>query len=329
MLVSNTCSRKYSGVLVVESCNAIDKEALVEFKREVKNPFPWQQTLPTWVPTTDCCAKWRGVTCDPATGRVVGIELVGYFDESGLDPWFGQLQGTLSPFLGNLTYLRVLNLKAQASLSGPIPPELAGSIPLDIGKLRGLKHIDLSYNHICGIIPYSIGNNLSQLQALFLNHNNLSGTIPDSIGNNLSQLQVFFLDHNNLRGSIPTSIGNLRALRYLHLDHNQLIGVIPNTIGKISLLQNLYLNYNRLSGPIPSSIYDLNLLNILNLGHNNLTGTIPSNLLTNNKLQVFDVSGNQLSGKIPPHNSSRFQASAFSQNAGLCGAPLLLPCKPF
>ncbi|KAL2907268.1 hypothetical protein RDABS01_005978 [Bienertia sinuspersici] len=317
VLVSNTI---LIPLLLVESCDPIDKEALLEFKRGIQDN--WFQRLGTWVPQTDCCTTWDDVTCDPATGRVVKISLIGFWDEFGVDTAYG-MEGTISPFVGNLTHLQIFNLRALAGISGPIPSELGNEIPLDIGKLKHLTRIDLSYNHIYGSIPTSIGK-LSQLQALLLPYNNLSGSIPTSI-TQLSQLQDLHLDHNQLTGVIPTSVGKLSLLQNLFLDHNKLNGTIPSSIGNLKHLQVLEMVSNRLSGRIPKQLGNAKELKRVLLSRNRLNGSIPSKVLNLEKLQVFDVSRNQLSGEIPAHNLS-IPASAFSRNLGLCGAPLP-PCK--
>lgn len=92
---------------LVESCNPIDEEALLEFRRGIE--YESSGRLSTWIPMTDCCASWYGVECDVSKGRV--IEVSPFRDSDIMD--IGKsifVNGTISPFLGNLTYLRVLSL---------------------------------------------------------------------------------------------------------------------------------------------------------------------------------------------------------------------------
>ena len=55
--------------------------------------------------------------------------------------------------------------------------KLKGSIPKEIGNLRGLIALSLFTNDLNGTIPTTLGR-LQQLQALVLNRNNLQGYIP-------------------------------------------------------------------------------------------------------------------------------------------------------
>ena len=73
---------------------------------------------------------------------------------------------------------------------------LDGTIPLSIGNLEALGHLDLSNNHQFG--------------------NGLTGSIPDSVGR-LKVLEHLDLGSNRLNGSIPDSIGQLKKLEYLNL----------------------------------------------------------------------------------------------------------------
>lgn len=94
----------------------------------------------------------------------------------------------------------------------------------------------------------------------------------------------------------------------------------------MTALQVLEMVNNRLSGRIPQELAGaFSSLTTVLLSNNRLNGSIPKEVLNIETLQHFDVSGNQLSGRIPPHNLS-IPASAFSDNPGLCDAPLP-PCK--
>ena len=68
-------------------------------------------------------------------------------------------------------------------------------------KLLGLVVLDLSENHISGVIPESISN-LKQLQSLDFSSNRLSGPIPQSLPS-LSFLQYLNLSNNEFSGKIP------------------------------------------------------------------------------------------------------------------------------
>ncbi|CAA0839228.1 Leucine-rich repeat (LRR) family protein, partial [Striga hermonthica] len=103
------------------SCHPTDKRALLEFKKTITDDP--SHLLHTWAPHTDCCTQWEGVSCDPITGRAINLTRPGLFsdDDSPVDT---SMSGKLSPFLGNLTFLRLLDLSNLKYLSGPIPTEL-------------------------------------------------------------------------------------------------------------------------------------------------------------------------------------------------------------
>ncbi|KAL2944894.1 hypothetical protein RDABS01_033241 [Bienertia sinuspersici] len=293
------------------ACNAIDKEALLEFKRGIESESSGQ--LKTWDPNTDCCTSWNNVKCDNKTGRVVNLSP--FHPSNPMDVDISVfVTGTISPFLCNLTSLQHLDLGhfQQFYLENP-------------GQLSQLTYLSLAQNILTGSIPTSIAN-LHRLKTLNLSYNKLSGTIPTSLFHSMKSLENLYLQQNNkFTGSIPSSIVNLLSLVYLRLDNNSISGEIPTIIGNLKNLKIIGLSSNELTGKIPNSLGELSQLSSLNLDHNKLTGSIPANVLNLMNLEVFDVSMNQLSGKIPPHKSN-FPASSFSGNPGLCDAPLP-PCN--
>ncbi|PQQ01021.1 putative leucine-rich repeat receptor-like protein kinase [Prunus yedoensis var. nudiflora] len=138
---------------------------------------------------------------------------------------------------------------------------------------------------------------LTQLRVLSLKRNRLSGPIPDL--SNLTALKLLFLSYNDFSGDFPASVTSLFRLYRLDLSYNNLSGNIPFTVNHLTHLLTLRLEVNRFSG----SISGLNLQN----------------------LQDFNVSANRLTGEIPK-SFSGFPESAFAQNPGLGGSPVL-NCK--
>ncbi|KAL6130602.1 hypothetical protein ACLB2K_068981 [Fragaria x ananassa] len=76
-----------------------------------------------------------------------------------------------------------------------------GNIPEFIGKLKGLRLLNISINFFTGCIPLSFGN-LTALESLDLSQNHLSGEIPQQLSQ-LFFLEKFNVSHNNLTGRIP------------------------------------------------------------------------------------------------------------------------------
>ncbi|KAI8030883.1 putative leucine-rich repeat receptor-like protein kinase [Camellia lanceoleosa] len=270
-----------------------------------------------------------GVTCNEV-GSVTRID----FSSSHSLP--GKLENMNWASLPNLEYLNLSNCFSTGSLS--IPDEIStlsklmyldlsynyhlqGLLPLTLGNLTQLVHLNISNTEITGTIPSSIGQ-LTNLIFLCLSSNRLSGTIPPDIGK-LSNLVQMYISNNILSGPIPPEIGHLTQLAHLDLSHNFLIGKIPSFIGQLinlnfldvsanqindnippqlghfpSKIQYLDLSKNLHSEPIPKELQQLCYLEYLILGSNNLNGTIPVGLAYLPWLKQLDLSHNNLSGKV-------------------------------
>ncbi|KAL2931796.1 Receptor-like protein 19 [Bienertia sinuspersici] len=321
-------------ISTTSACNAIDKEALLEFKSKIEYDSSGQ--LKTWDPKTDCCTSWNNVKCDNKTGRVVKLSPFRPSNPMDLDISIF-VNGTLSPFLGNLTSLQELDLAhfQQYYLDSPgqlsqltylsiAQNILTGSIPTSLANLHKLQTFNPSYNRLSGTIPSSLFQSMKSLKNLYLQQNKFTGLIPSSIGK-LVSLESLELNNNSFSGEIPSSIVKLVSLDTLYLHDNSFSGEIPTTIGTLKKLNYINLSSNKFTGKIPNSLGQLSKLYVLNLENNKLSGSIPANVLNLKSLVNIDVSMNQLSGKIPPHKSD-FPASSFMGNPGLCDAPLP-PCK--
>ena len=186
--------------------------------------------------------EWRGVETD-AFGQVVRLDLGGRRDgETG--EWVSHgLRGPIPPELGRLSGLRLLNLRANA-LAGPIPPEL--------GNLAGLEELWLDGNALEGSIPPELWS-LARLTSLSLSGNTLEGPVPPELGD-LALLEGLWLDGNALEGSIPPELGRLAHLWGLSLGHNALEGPVPAELGSLTRLEYLYLDGNALTGALPRSL---------------------------------------------------------------------------
>ncbi|XP_019158208.1 PREDICTED: receptor like protein 30-like [Ipomoea nil] len=88
-----------------------------------------------WNMEEDCCS-WGGVSCDPATGYVIGLDLS-----------FSMLSGEIFPIF-NLHHLQTLNLSCNNFNTTPFPSGFE--------KLRNLTHLNLSQTSFSGQIPVGI-----------------------------------------------------------------------------------------------------------------------------------------------------------------------------
>ncbi|TVU41194.1 hypothetical protein EJB05_14693, partial [Eragrostis curvula] len=134
-----------------------------------------------------------------------------------------------------------------------------------------LFHLDLSNNHLTGVIPSDIANAIPSLFHLDLSGNNLTGPIPTMTGNSTSILVTLILRSNQLSGQIPKLP---RSLTVLDASLNSLSGSLPSDFCAPNL-QSIVLYSNYITGKIPGSICELQQLTTLDLSNNFLEGSFP------------------------------------------------------
>ncbi|CAI8593468.1 unnamed protein product [Vicia faba] len=288
-------------IVAVALGNQTDHLALLKFKESISS-YPYG-TLESWNTSIHFC-KWHGITCSPMHQRVIELNLGGY-----------QLHGSLSPHVGNLSFLIKLNLSRN---------NFIGEIPQELGQLIQLQQLHLFYNSFTGEIPTNL-TYCSNLKGLFLGGNNLTGKIPIEIGS-LKKLQVFSLGKNNLTGGIPSFIGNLSHLKVLVFDYNNFAGHISEQVCRLTNVSLLSWGENNLSGTIPSCLYNISSIGWLLTAANNFHGSLPPNMFhTLPNLIQFQIGGNQISGTIPTSiiNSSSLVYIDISQNSFVGQVPNL------
>ncbi|CAM0146221.1 unnamed protein product [Urochloa decumbens] len=270
--------------------NYTDFHSLLEFKKAIS--LDPKQALVSWNDSTRLCS-WEGVQCSVRhPQRVTSLHL----ENLGL-------VGAISPSLGNLTFLKVLNLATNS---------FTGEIPASVGHLHNLQILSLSNNTLQGRILNLA--NCSKLHELQLANNHLAGQIPPDLPNGLRKL---ILSSNNLTGNIPSSLANITMLEALILRHNNILGSIPYEFTKLSRLQYLDMKENNLSGRFPQVIMNLSNLVELTISGNDLTGNIPSDVgssLPNLKNLYLDA--NFFRGHIPSSiaNASKLNFIGMSRN---------------
>ncbi|XP_021664253.2 probable LRR receptor-like serine/threonine-protein kinase At3g47570 [Hevea brasiliensis] len=272
--------------------NKTDYEALLAFKSKItQDPHG---IVSSWNDSLHFC-KWPGVTCGRRHRRVTMISLMS-----------NELVGSLSPSVGNLSFLRGITL-SNNTLHGEIPPE--------IGRLFRLQVLRLTNNSLEGQIPSNLSRCINLID-LSLGNNKLRGKIPVELGY-LSKLRVLSIYENHLQGEIPYSIANLSSLETLSASENFFEGSIPHAAGQLKSLTAIGLGGNKLSGIVPPSLYNLSLITIFSLGDNQLRGSLPPDLgLSFPHLQHIDVRNNQFVGPIPLSifNASELQLVLLANN---------------
>ena len=179
----------------------IDESALLAFKFSIiSDPY---HMLDNWsTSSSSSLCNWAGVTCDLHHGRVKALNLSNM-----------SLVGTISPHVGNLSFLVKLDLRGNS---------FHGQWPQELFQLHRLRLLNLSHNKFDGFIPQSISN--------------------------LSKLEYLDCRSNFIKGAIPPVIGQLRQLKLLSFRNNTLSGTIPSTVSNLSSLEEIWLSYNSLSG---------------------------------------------------------------------------------
>lgn len=143
----------------------------------------------SWNDSVHFC-NWNGVTCGHHHQRVITLNLNSL-----------QLVGSLSPSIGNLTFLAALNLELN---------NFHGRIPQELGSLSRLRALNLTNNSFSREIPANLSHcyNLIHFR---LGFNKLIGRIPSWLGS-YPKLERMQLHYNSLTGSIPDSLGNLTTI---------------------------------------------------------------------------------------------------------------------
>ncbi|XP_074279753.1 uncharacterized protein LOC141605022 [Silene latifolia] len=290
--------------------NKTDYIALLSIKSQLLAPS--NRVLSSWNESIHHCS-WEGVTCGSKHNRVTILDL----RSRGL-------AGTISPFIGNLSFLQIISLYDN-SLSGEIPTQisrlirlnelwlhyntLVGELPPNISNCVNLKIISLAHNKLKGTLPAGL-RAMSQLEYFSVHYNHLSGQLFDTI-QNLTSLETISAAYNSFTGSIPNNIGRMQNLTYLSVGGNELSGTLPTSLFNISSIQLLEFMDNKLHGELPASIgFTIPRLKWFNAVNNNFSGSIPITLLNLTTLKYLALGGNSFTGRVP-YDFGKFDSLTF------------------
>ncbi|KAM3281302.1 hypothetical protein P3S67_028323 [Capsicum chacoense] len=187
---------------------------------------------------------------------------------------------------------------------------LTGSIPSEIGKLKQLQGLFLTYNKLQGHITEAVYH-LSNLFKLTLTGNKLTGKIPGCIENQ-SMLQLLPLSSNKLSSEFPLSILKMSGLLYLDVSQNFIEGEVPSDVGELNVIVELDLSGNHFSGKVPSRLGELQNQQFLDLSNNSFFGQIPLSFANLISLEFLNMSLNALSGTIPRSLENLLYLKAFN-----------------
>ncbi|GLT80686.1 hypothetical protein SLA2020_521110 [Shorea laevis] len=280
-----------------------EENALRTIKRSLIDP---NKSLRNWNRGDPCTANWTGVLCFNTTQED------GYLHVRELQLLNLNLSGTLSPALGRLSRLEILDFMWN-KITGSIPKEignittlqllllngnqLTGSLPDELGYLPNLDRIQIDQNNISGPVPASFAY-LNKTKHFHMNNNSISGQIPPQLAR-LPYLVHLLLDNNNLSGYLPAELAQMPNITIIQLDNNQFDDgtTIPESYGSIPTLLKLSLRNCNLQGSIPD-LSGIPYLGYLDLSSNNLSGPIPTSKISKN-ITTIDLSNNELNGTIP------------------------------
>ncbi|KAK4794360.1 hypothetical protein SAY86_012354 [Trapa natans] len=303
LIALSTCC--FNTVVLGQTTPENEVSAMKAVYSRLKDPM---KNLRRWGRGDPCTSEWSGVIC-------AFDQKDGYLHVRELRLLRRNLSGTLSPELGRLTHVVILDFMFN-NISGSIPKEIgnmtalnllllsgnqiSGHLPDELGYLPNITRFQLDLNNISGPLPKSFAN-LPKAVHFHMNNNSISGQIPPELYK-LPQLIHFLLDNNNLTGYLPEELSMMPKLRIIQLDNNNFEGTeIPKSYTNMSTLLKLSLRNCKLQGAVPDFSTVPKLL-YLDLSYNKLNGTIPTNKLASS-VNTIDLSNNQLDGTIPSNFS--------------------------
>ncbi|XP_034680072.1 receptor-like protein EIX2 [Vitis riparia] len=209
-----------------------------------------------------------------------------------LDLSYNQLNGRLPEWLSQLEKLTTLSLYYMWLGRN----ELNGSLPVSFGQLSELVLLEVTENHLTGILSEEHFSKSSKLKVLWMDGN--SGLILNVSSTWVPPFQITYLDLSscNLGPSFPTWLKFQKEAITLGLSNASISGSIPNWFWNIShQLWFLSLSFNQLQGQLPNQL-NMTLGASIDFSSNLFEGPIP---LPKSGCLSLDLSNNKFSGPIP------------------------------
>ena len=253
-----------------------------------RNPLSWSGCLPyAWYDSTGACSAASSRISQQQAGQEFRA-LAALFEDLGGPEWGTEKTGSTGSAINRWENGQVwgptTKVTSSVCLYAEWDREIKGILPAELGDLTYLRTLDIrgsggrfDRGSLEGGIPKELGN-LSHLSILIIN--GLDGaacqcSIPSELFN-LTNLRILDLSRNQLTGEIPEELGTLTNLRGLRLMDNQFSGTVPAELGNLTELQHLELSSgskisregyprDQLTGEIPQEVWDLPKLNRLGL----------------------------------------------------------------
>jgi hypothetical protein len=318
LLLASLCARSRGlnadGVLLMAFKNAVTADPL--------------GALAGWTYSDAAPCAWNGVVCNgfPQAAPAVNVTSASADGDGNSAPApapapvrNATAAGSLGASLAAATVSRVISLVLPNA-------QLSGTLPLDLGRVEHLRHLDLSGNSLSGGLPATLLN-ATELRVLSLAGNAISGELPDAGAAAYARgLQELNLSGNALAGRLPAALCRLPSLVVLGLAGNRLAGELP--IGGLGTLELVDLSGNGFNGSLPSDFGGARL-RLLNVSSNKLAGAVPTELAALVPANAtVDLSRNNFTGAIPQAGPFAAQpAAAYEGNPNLCGPPLKQACS--
>ncbi|XP_058109082.1 LRR receptor-like serine/threonine-protein kinase EFR isoform X1 [Magnolia sinica] len=193
--------------------NETDRLALLKFKHLITNdPL---HSLSSWNDTLHFC-RWHGVTCGGSRHpqRVTALELTNQ-----------KLVGPISPYIANLTFLRIIDLSANS---------FHGTIPEEIGRLFRLQYLRLTNNTFNGEIPANL-THCSKLKALDLYGNQLQELFKATDGFSSANL-IGTGSFGTVYKGVLDRVGTMVAVKVFNLQQQ---GALRSFMAECEALRNI------------------------------------------------------------------------------------------
>jgi Leucine-rich repeat (LRR) protein len=151
------------------------------------------------------------------------------------------MSGTISPSIGNLTELTLLEIKGVEGSKEYV--DISGSIPAELWNCTKINRLQIKFTKITGNIPDGI-EKMDSLSEINFQGTKLACELPEELFE-LPSLSKAYLHQSDFKGTVPSTVVGKDNLKRLYLQDNKLEGPLPfanihNADAKIQLTGNYF-----------------------------------------------------------------------------------------